>query len=122
MNTSNVDFYIRNSSHPNYEINRIIEDEIINVIIQKLEMLIFTNTGDVYGEPYFGSNLEYYLWSTDVPSEKIESDLIIQVNKYIPELNQIGYKININIYEGTLKDIMHLNFTINEYNIKFILD
>lgn len=116
------DFYIRNKNHPNYEEYEIIEDDLIKVILQKLEMVIFSNKGDLYGDQYFGSDLEYYLWSTRVPADEIKRKVLDQVRRYIPELETIGYKLVVEIFEGTLQDIMYLRWTINGYNINFIID
>jgi hypothetical protein len=122
MISDHKDLYIRNSSHPSYEENRIIEDDLTKVILQKLEMIIFSNKGDLYGDQFFGSDLEYYLWSTRVPSDEIKKKMLYQVRRYIPELERIGYELNVEIYEGTLQDIMYLKWKINGYNINFIID
>jgi hypothetical protein len=116
------DFYIRNKNHPLYEENKVIEDELINVIVQKLEMLIYSNNGDLYGEPLYGSDLEYYLWMTTVPASDIQKKLNKKISVYIPELLDIGYDLKIELFEGALMDTMKLSFRINEYNINFIID
>jgi hypothetical protein len=117
------DFYIRGSSHPNYEDYKALEEEsLIKVIVQKLEMALFTNKGDLYGDPYAGADLEYYLWSLTVPSTEVKKKVTEQIRTYIPELDDMGYSLDVKIYEGTLRDIMYLDFKINEYNIRFVLD
>ena len=121
-NSDHNDFYIRSASHPSYEENKLVEEELINVIVQKLEMLIYSNKGDLYGDVDFGSDLEYYLWSTSVPSYEIKKKMSYQINKYVPELLTMGYTLSVDIYEGTLKDIMYLRFGIKKYNINFIID
>ena len=40
------DFVIRYPGHPKYDPNRIIEDDDVEVIVQKLEMLLFTTKGE----------------------------------------------------------------------------
>jgi len=121
-NSDHNDFYIRSNSHPVFEENKLVVEEMINVIIQKLEMLIYSNKGDLYGDANFGSDLEYYLWETSVPSYEIKKKMFNQISTYIPELITIGYSLVIDIYEGKLKDIMYLRFKINEYNMNFIID
>ena len=37
------DFYIGYEGHPRFTINKIITDDIIRVIVQKYEMILFTN-------------------------------------------------------------------------------
>jgi len=121
-NADHLDFYIRSKSHPNYEDKKLTEEELINVIVQKLEMVLFTNKGDLMGDTSFGSDLEYYLWSTRIPSVDIKRKISDQISKYIPELYTIGYSLVVDIYEGTVRDIMYLRFKIKGYNINFVVD
>lgn len=115
------DLVIRYDGHPRYVVNKIVEDDDIEVIVQKLEMILFTNENDVIGDSV-GIGLEYYLWKTRVSISTIETKINEQVTKYIPELEQIGYSLSINIFEGTYRDIMYLNFIIRGYNINFIFE
>lgn len=115
------DLVIRYDGHPRYIVNKIVEDDDIEVIVQKLEMILFTNENDVIGDNV-GIGLEYYLWQTRVSVVTIESKVREQVTKYIPELDQIGYSLSIDIFEGTYRDIMYLNFIIQGYNIDFIFE
>lgn len=115
------DLNIRGVGHPKYSSTRVIEDRTIEFVIQKLEVLLFTNKGDVLGDPDFGANLEYYLWTTNVPVAKIESEIKSQINKYIPELNSMQYSISTDIYEGTARDILQINIKIKDNNINFII-
>ena len=121
-NSDHNDFYIRSRKHPNYDPEQIIESELINVIIQKLEMIIYSNKGDLYGDVGFGSDLEYYLWETTIPQVEIRKKMDTQIYRYIPELYVMGYTLNIEIYDGEIRDVMYLKFRINEYNLNFIID
>jgi len=121
-NSDHNDFYIRSPRHPNYEEVKIIEEELINVIIQKLEMIIYSNTGDLYGDISFGSDLEYYLWETVIPQSEIKKKMEGQIYRHIPELHEMGYDLNIEVYDGTVRDIMYLKFRINAYNLNFVID
>jgi len=115
------DLYIKYPGHPRFHSDRIVEDDIVEVIVQKLEMALFTNKGDLYGEPNLGCNLEYFLWETKVPVADLRNIITDQINYYIPELNDIGYTFNIQLYEGTYRDILYLNFIIKGYNYEMLL-
>jgi hypothetical protein len=115
------DIYIKYEGHPRFHSNRVIEDDVIEVIVQKLEMALFTNKGALYGEPNLGTNLEYFLWETKVPVNEIRNLVIDQINTYIPELNQIGYDFSIELFEGTYRDILYLNFIVKGYNFEMLL-
>lgn len=115
------DLYIKYDGHPRFHSQQIVEDDVIEVIVQKLEMVLFTNKGDLYGEPDLGANIEYFLWETKIPVTDIRALITDQVNTYIPELNQIGYDLDIQLYEGSYRDILYLNFIIKGYNFEMLL-
>lgn len=115
------DLNIRDKKHPKFSPTRVEENRSIEFVIQKLENLLFTNKGDVLGDDNFGCDLEYYLWSTNVPVSKIESNVKEQIDQYIPELNSIGYTSNIQLYEGTVRDILLLDFKIKDVSINFFV-
>ena len=116
------DLVIRYPGHPKYEEGRIVEDDEIEVIVQKLEMILFTNKGEVLGNLDIGANLEYYLWQTRVTTGNLKNKVEEQIATYIPELIAIGYSFDIQLFEGTLRDILYLNFVIKGYNIDFIFE
>ena len=115
------DLVIRYDDHPRYTTNKIVEDDEVEVIVQKLEMILFTTQNDVVGDSV-GIGLEYYLWQTRVSINTIDSKVRYQIALYIPELNQLGYSLKIDIFEGTYRDIMNLNFVIKGYNIDFVFE
>jgi len=114
------DLYLRWDGHPKYSSRRIIEEDPVEVIVQKLEMVLYTNKGDVIGDTEFGSDLIYYLWQTELANDNLKQVIIEQINTYIPELAQIGYDFNLELFEGTVRDILYLNFVIKGYNINYL--
>jgi len=116
------DLVIRYPGHPKYEPYRIVEDDEVEVIVQKLEMILFTNKGEVLGDTNLGCNLEYYLWQTRITSGNLKSKIEEQIYTYIPELISLGYTLSIYLYEGTLRDILNIDFLIKGYNIEFVFE
>lgn len=116
------DLVIRYPGHPKYESGRIVEDDEVEVIVQKLEMILFTNQGEVLGDINIGANLEYYLWQTKVSTNTLKRKVDEQISKYVPELVNLGYDLSLDIFEGTIQDILYLNFIIKGYNIEFIFE
>ena len=113
------DLVIRYDGHPKYEKNRIIEDDEIEVIVQKLEMILFTNKGEVLGEPNFGGDLTLLLHETKLSSESIQGDLMAQIADYIPEIDKMSYELTVNFYDDPerYQEYMEINFTINGYEV-----
>lgn len=114
------DLPIRYSGHPRYNSRRVIEDRKLDIILQKLELLLYTNKGDVIDDYEFGCNLSYYIWGTSIPIETIKQKVVEQIVKYIPELLDLGYNLDCYIYDGTYRDILMLDFKINGSDVEFI--
>ena len=122
-NIGNIqDFTIRWNGHQKYKSGKIIENDAVEVIVQKLEMILFTNTGEVYGQDGYdiGVDMEYYLWETMIGNEVLKGKITAQINKYIPEMNIIGYEIELVLFEGEIRDILEINITIKGYNLSFV--
>ena len=120
MNTLDFrDFYIKYNGHPRYVSDEIIEDDVVNVIIQKYEMLLFTNKGEVLGEPGLGCDLLMLLNETRVAANYVEDTIRKQISKYIPELDNMNYSLKIVFTEDTenYQDIMYIYFQLADYEV-----
>jgi len=117
-----TDLTIRWEGHQKYKPKKIEEIDLIEVIVQKLEMILFTNKSEVLGQEGFqiGADLEYLLWQTTVSTSILKSEITKQINIYIPELNVISYELSVDVFEGEWRDVLELNFTIHGENISFL--
>jgi phage baseplate assembly protein W len=117
------DFYIIYPGHPRFNDTQIIEDDLIRVIIQKWELMIFTNKGELFCNPEFGGDLPKYLHETRLSAETIESELRSQVGEYIQELESINYTLKVNFYEDPerYQEYMEINFQISDYEVYAIV-
>lgn len=114
------DFYIRWKGHPAYKEGEIIIEDATKAIVQKIELCLFTNKGDFIGDINFGCDLEFYLWETNVSADFIKSSIQDQFDTYIPELRRTNYTLDVFITEGTLQDILVVNITVNDAEVKAI--
>lgn len=114
-----IDFYISYPGHPRFREHELIEDDVVRVIIQKYEMIIFTSKGDVLNEPNFGGNLVQLLHETKLSAESIEGDLRAQIADYIPEIDSIGYKLSVEFFDDPerFQEYMVINFMISDYEV-----
>lgn len=115
------DFYIGYPGHPRFKDLKLIEDDLIRVIIQKYEMILFTNKGDVFGDPDFGGDLTLLLHQTKLSAETIKRDLLSQIYTYIPELinNDIDFKLELEIFPhpDKFEEYMVIEFTLAGYDV-----
>lgn len=114
-----IDFYIGYPGHPRFRNAEIIEDEVVRVIIQKYEMILFTNKGDLLGDPNFGANLTALLHETRVSAETVEAEIRAQISDYISELDTIEYELRVEFFADPerYQEYMVINFTVSGYDI-----
>ncbi len=114
-----TDFYVIDKTDPSYTANQVIEDDIISVILQKYKMILFTNKGDVMGDPDFGGDLELLLNETKVSAAYVEKSLNGQIADYIPELANIDYSLQAVFTQDTSNfyDMMFIFFKISDFEV-----
>jgi len=114
-----TDFYVKYEGHPRYNKLEVIEDEIIEMIVQKIEVLLFTNKGELIGDPNFGADLEKYLHETKVSGEFVKRQIIEQISEYIPELDSFGYTLDVTFAENPniFSDIMFVSISFKEIEV-----
>lgn len=109
-------FYVKfegPGGHPDFMPDEVESDDPTGAIVQKWEMILFTQKGEVFGRPNMGADLESKLWKTKFPAEKIKSDLQEQIATYIPELQSGDYTLAVYIMAGTHRDIGVVELTVN---------
>jgi hypothetical protein len=118
-----IDFYIGYPGHPRFRDLELIEDDIVRVIVQKYELIVFTNKGEVYGDPNFGADLYLLLHETRISAESVEADIENQILTYIPEIAEIEYSVDVEFFEDpeNYQEIMVVYFEINGYEISTIV-
>ena len=113
------DFYIRYPGHPEYQSGLLIQDDIISIILQKYEMVLFTNQGELLGDPNFGANLETILYETQVDSTLVKQGIIDQITQYIPELVDMNYVLNVAFTQDpyNFQEMMYIYFKLSDYEV-----
>lgn len=119
MAVSFIDFYIGYPGHPRFRTPELIEDDVVRIIIQKYEMIIFTNKGEVYGEYNFGANLPELLHETMLSADVIQQDIEDQITTYIPEIMGINYELSVEFHEHPedYSNYMVIYFKIRDYEV-----
>lgn len=117
------DLYHKYVGHPSYNSKRVIEDELVRVIVAKYEMIIFTNKGEVLGDPEFGCDLPVLLHQTKVSATTVEADISNQISKYIPELRNIDYYLKVTFAQDpyNYQDMMFIDFKVREEEVNFFI-
>jgi len=117
------DAYIGYVGHPRFTVNKIITDDLIRVIVQKYEMILFTNKGELLGDPDFGCNLEQLLFETKISAPAVKKLITQQISIYITELTTINYTLDVSFEEDpeNYQDVMIVKFTVADYEVLTII-
>ena len=117
------DFYLGYPGHPRFREKELIEDDVIAVIVQKWEMILFTNKGEVFGDLEFGGDLQYYLNETRLSSDSIRDDLNNQISIYIPEINGIPYTLEVSFFDDPerFQECMEIYFQIKDLDVYLVI-
>lgn len=122
-NFSFADFYLGYPGHPRFRDKALIEDDAIRVIVQKWEMILFTNKGEVFCDPEFGGDLPYYLHQTRLSESSIEDDLREQISIYISELNNVPYVLKVSFFEDPerYQEYMEVFFQVRDLDVYLVV-
>lgn len=106
------DLYLRDSTDSKYSYLGLESTLPLENVISKVKMILFSNKGDVLGDPEFGMNLEDYVFDKDFPEEVIKRKFNAMVAEYIPNTN---YMIALDIKHATdgYINIAYLNISID---------
>lgn len=118
-----TDFYLGYPGHPRFRDMALIEDEVLRVIVQKWEMILFTNKGELFGDLDFGGDLPVYLHETKLASETIEADLRTQISVYIPEIKGIDYTLKVTFFDHPerFEEMMEVYFQLRDLDVYLII-
>lgn len=89
----------------------------LDAIIQQVDLLLFTNKGDVLCMPEFGCNLEQYLFETTWNETAIKEMIMQQIRNFI--YNEGKYKVDVNVdfYKWNFNVAMVVDLIINDTKI-----
>lgn len=122
-NFNYIDFYIGYPGHPKFTDKKIIEDDIIRTIVQKYEMIVFTNKGEILGDPNFGGDLPKLLYQTRVSANAVEKNILNQIYDYIPEISKMNFQLSVDFSSDpeNYQEAMEIKFQIADYEIYTII-
>ena len=118
-----TDFYLGYPGHPRFRDKALIEDEVLRVIVQKWEMILFTNKGELFFDTEFGGDFPVYLHETKLSSDTIEADLRNQIGVYIPEIKGIDYVLKVTFFDHPerFEEMMEVYFQLRDLDVYLVV-
>jgi len=110
------DFYIRPESDPAHRPEQLEVTDDIESLLQQIKMTLFTNKGEVLGEPDFGLEVEKYLFEFNVNPHLLTKEAYSQLDRYVGESRKRDINIRPAVYndDKSNRDIFVLLIDIPE--------
>ena len=82
-------------------------------------MIVFTNKGEVFGDPNFGADLVKLLHETKISNRAVEAEIRAQIADYIPEIEGIEFNVEVEFFDHPDRHLeyMIIYFTIAGYQV-----
>jgi hypothetical protein len=100
-----ADIYSKVDGDPKFFPNILEIDDELEVLLNQIEMILFTRKGDVLGDKFFGANLEDIIYSTSASAGTIETTIYNQIQRYCILSREYNVSVNVRFFEGTERDI-----------------
>jgi hypothetical protein len=79
------DFYLRQTNDPAFRPGQLEVYDDLESMLQQIRMVLFTQKGEVLGEPEFGVDVEKYLFEFSVDPFSLTKEAASQINTYVGE-------------------------------------
>lgn len=100
-----------------YKKNVVEINTEIDTIIQQVDLLLFTNKGDVLMMPEFGCNLEQYLFETNWNQMAIKEMIMDQIRTYIYLDGSINIDVDVDFFQWEYNVAMIVDLKINDTKV-----
>jgi phage baseplate assembly protein W len=110
------DFYMRTPDDPKYRANQVEIADDLEATIQGIRMTLFTNKGEVLGDPDFGVSLNNYLFEFSIDPFAVAREAADQINRYVGETRKRKIEVKPSIYadQTSNRDILVLLIDVPE--------
>jgi hypothetical protein len=113
-----MELYIKTLGDPNYRDDQMQSDEEILMMLTQIETLVFTNKGEVMGDPEFGLNLEDYVYSFMYNDDMLRGVVNNAIIQYIPLSSKYPVSVTVEYTTQSDRNAVYIDITIdNKYGI-----
>lgn len=112
-----VDLYTKREGEIRYSETQFDETDPIRIYVQKIKMILFTQPGEIVGNPGFGVNLERLLFQKSLSAQSIRNNIINQIGYNCEEFNDYETNVEVTFYSVGGHDECKIDILINNLNV-----
>ncbi len=109
---------MRTPDDPKYRADQVEITDDLEATLQGIRMTLFTNRGEVLGDPDFGVSLNNYLFEFSVDPFSVAREAADQINRYVGETRKRKIEVKPSIYADQVSNRDILVLLINVPEIK----
>lgn len=91
------EFFCIPEESPRYSDSALEIHNALGNLLQKIEMLLYTEKGSVLCMPDYGINLEKYIFESNVSGQYIESEIKMQIMKYVLSKDDKQFDVDVKV-------------------------
>jgi phage baseplate assembly protein W len=107
------EIYTKDPSDINYQEYIIDHSDVYETVLSKIRMILYTKPGEVLGDPFFGVNLEEYVFSLNASNRTIKQKIEEQIAQYIPEALVMHISVNVGFKQRGHIDECYIDIKID---------
>lgn len=111
------DIYAIPEEEPRYKKDVLEITNELDEIIQQIDLILFTNKGDVLCMPDFGCSLERYLFDTTFNQSQIKNMIMTQINSFVYMDGTYTVDVDVNFYKWQYNVAMVVDLNINNKKV-----
>ena len=108
------EIYFRDDTDPKFKWELLETNSKLEAVLNKIRMILFTQRGEVLGEPNLGMNLEDYLFTFNFDASEIKTKFNAQVNQYIPEQSEFNISMDVSFETDGVQNYCYLYIYVNQ--------
>lgn len=108
-----MELYIKTIGDPNFDVDQMESSEEIQLMLTQIETLIFTNKGEVIGNPDFGLNLDDYVYSFMYNDDMLQGMVSNAISQWIPLSNKYPVIVNVEYTTESDRNAVYIDISIN---------
>lgn len=117
-----MEFYIKSLDDPNFDPYKLQSESEIAQLLAQIELVLFTNKGDVLGNPGFGCSLEDLVYEFTYNAGQIEAEINTQMLLFVPLAQKYDVKTTVEFLSGTQRDAIFIDVVIDSrYQVQVVI-
>jgi phage baseplate assembly protein W len=108
-----MELYIKSFGDPNYNAEDIVIENEVEMLMSQIEVILFTNKGEVLGNPDLGCNLEDLLYTFNFNNHKIKTLIQDQIAIYCPLSRKYPVEVDVVFQRGEVRDVAYIDILVN---------